>query len=100
MSDITVWRTAERVAGTVRGDPDRVITGVSAIRGAGDGDLVFASGPRYQTALETTGAGAATVSLNIRIPVGLSAIQVEDPILAMAKARDNAILEEMAAENF
>jgi len=79
---MTVGEIAELVGGTVVGDPDTVVAGVSGIREARRGDLTFLADSYYQQYLATTKASAVFVPLTLHhAPVTL--IQVAEPRLAL-----------------
>jgi len=81
----TLARIAEMVGGTVVGDPDTEITGISGIKEAGPGDITFVANPRYLPLLGETRASAAVVGPGVNGPSGLPLVVVENPDLAFAR---------------
>ena len=81
------WRVADIAGfleGEIVGDGDTVITGISGITEARDGDLSFIAQPKYAEYLSTTKASALIVSREFsesRIPL----IRVDNPYLAFAR---------------
>ncbi len=84
----TVQQIAAHTSGTLVGDANRIITGVSAPASAGPADLVFVDAERYLDDLRASRAGAALVAHEMHLPEGMTGIQVADPALAMARAID------------
>ena len=82
--EITVKEIAEFLGGTVSGDENTVIRGVSGIDEAGQGDITFISNPKYRKKIESTRASAILVAPGIKSEKTL--IIVNDPYIALAKA--------------
>ena len=80
----SVAEIAEHLAGTVMGDGDRVISGVSTPGDAGPSDLAFVESPRHLTA--ASGAGAILIGPALVVPESATAIRVAEPAVAMARA--------------
>ena len=80
-----VKEIAEIVGGKVIGDPEVVVTGVSGIKEAKEGDLTFIAINKYKPLLKSTKASAVLVSPEINNTVNAVLIQVENPSLAFAK---------------
>lgn len=74
---------AALVAGEVRGDPERVITGIAALDAAGPAELSFYTNPRYRAEAERSGAGALLIAAGEQFG-GRDLLVVEDPRLALA----------------
>lgn len=87
-SSITLQKLAELVGGDlVAGAPDTVITGLNSIVDAGPGDITFLGNTRYLSALKTTRAAAALVSVDLdgaEAPAGLALIRVANPTFAFS----------------
>ena len=80
------WRLADlasAVGGRVLGDPERTVTGVATLEGAGPDDLSFLTNPRYRQAASGTRAGAVLVGPEIELP-GHDLLQAPEPYLALA----------------
>ena len=58
---VTLEELAQLVRGEVRGVCEEMITGVAAIREAGQGEITFLVNPKYAKDLETTRASAVIV---------------------------------------
>lgn len=82
---LTVKEIAEIVEGIVIGREDTIITGVSGIKEAKEGDLTFIANNKYRPLLKSTRASAVIVPKDINNTVDASLIQVENPSLAFAK---------------
>ncbi len=81
----TLKEIAELVGGKVSGDEDVVITGVSGIKEAKEGDITFIANPRYLPLLKTTQASAIIVSSKIKRDTQKHLIITEDPYFAFTK---------------
>jgi len=88
----TLGRIAERVAGEVCGDPQRVIEGIRTLDEAGPRDLSFLTGSRYLDAARRSAAGAILVAER-RADLAGDQVVVADPARALAR-----LLEELYAE--
>jgi UDP-3-O-[3-hydroxymyristoyl] glucosamine N-acyltransferase len=75
---------AELVGGTVVGDPDTEIRGISGIKEAGPGDITFVANPRYIPLLAGTRASAAVVGPGVNSR-HLPLVVVGNPDLAFAQ---------------
>ena len=95
---ITVRELAGQLGGEVLCDSQQSITGVSSLKSAGPGDLVFVDSPRYLEDLKASRAGAAIVPEGIEPPPGMSGIRVRQPQLAMARALEILLPHEKAFE--
>ncbi len=80
----TLKELAACVGGELVGDGDIIITGVSGIREAAEGDITFLANPKYLPLLEKTRASAIVTSRDVtarRKPI----IRTENPSLAFVK---------------
>lgn len=80
----TLREIARLIDGEVVGDADVVITGISGIKEAEEGDLTFLANPRYAPLMDETRAAAIVTSREITTapkPI----IRIENPSLAFAK---------------
>lgn len=80
----TVKEIATLVGGEVVGDAEAVITGISGIKEAREGDVTFLANPRYAPYLEKTGASAVIVSPDIKAQ-GKTLIVSDNPSFAFAR---------------
>ncbi|BDV42536.1 UDP-3-O-acylglucosamine N-acyltransferase [Geotalea uraniireducens] len=80
----TVNELAAYLGGTVAGDGDKVITGVSSLDDAGADQITFLANPRYAAKVATTGAGAVVLPPGAERH-GRNAVVVANPYLAFAK---------------
>lgn len=80
----TLGEIARLIDGEVVGDQSVVITGVSGIKEAGDGDITFIANSRYAGLMEQTGASAIITSREVQ-PLKKPIIRTENPSLAFAK---------------
>jgi len=86
MASLTLKTLAELVGGSLTGDPDLVITGVSGLREAQLGQISFLANERYLPLLEQTQASAVVVPECFEAKACPAAtIRVEDPSLAFAR---------------
>ena len=60
-SSPTLAELAALVKGQVRGNPDRRVSGLATIEGAGESELSFVTNPRYKNLALTSGAGVLLV---------------------------------------
>jgi UDP-3-O-[3-hydroxymyristoyl] glucosamine N-acyltransferase len=77
----TLAEIAKIVNGEVVGDKDLVITGLSGIQEAKEGDLTFLANSKYIPFCKKTKASAIITSRDVKIP-GKSVIHADDPSLA------------------
>ena len=80
----TLGEIAEIIQGTVVGDPDVIITGVSGVKEAKVGDLAFVANTKYLGLMDTTKASGIIVSREIK-NAPKPVIQTDNPDLAFAK---------------
>jgi UDP-3-O-[3-hydroxymyristoyl] glucosamine N-acyltransferase len=80
----TLEEIARLVGGEVVGDPGIVITGVSGIKEAQDGDITFLANPKYAPLLEKTHASAIITSREIT-KAAKPIIRTDNPSLAFTK---------------
>ncbi len=71
------------VGGRIIGDPDLVITGVSGIREAKEGDITFIANPKYLPELKTTRASAIITSKEIESDI--TQLLVDHPYYVFAR---------------
>lgn len=79
----TLAEIARIVNGEVVGDSSLVITGLSGIQEAREGDLTFIAGPKYFPLAQTTKASAIITPRGMRVP-GKTIIRTDHPSLAFA----------------
>ena len=80
----TLKEIAELIDGEVVGNGSTVITGVSGIKEAHEGDITFVANPKYFPLIEKTGASAIITSRDVKTapkPI----IRTDNPSLAFAK---------------
>jgi len=75
---------AKIVDGELKGDPDIVITGISGIKEAKEGDITFLANPKYFSLMKSTKASAVITSQEIDFS-SKPIIKTENPSLAFAK---------------
>jgi UDP-3-O-[3-hydroxymyristoyl] glucosamine N-acyltransferase len=80
----TLSEIAEIVGGEVVGDKNLVITGLSGIQQAQDGDLTFITNLKYIALSKTTKASAIVTPRDIQI-LGKNLIRADNPSLAFAR---------------
>lgn len=81
----TLSEIAELIGGEVAGgDPATVITGVSGIKEAREGDITFVANPKYFPLMEKTGASAIIAPRQIK-DAPKPIIRCDNPSLAFAK---------------
>jgi UDP-3-O-[3-hydroxymyristoyl] glucosamine N-acyltransferase len=79
----TVAEIARHVGGSVSGNPQLVIRGVSTPADAGPDDLAYIESPRHLASAR--GAGAVLAPTGLDVPSPLTSITVADPAAAMAR---------------
>ncbi len=72
------------LTGTVIGDGGTLITGISGLDEAGEGDITFLGNPKYAQKVATTRASAVILPAGAD-PCGRNGIEVANPYLAFAK---------------
>lgn len=82
----TVGELAAALQGSVLGDPDRTISGVSTPEEAGAADLIFVLPGTGVETLRRSRAGSALVPAGVDPPTQMSGIRVADPRAAMEQA--------------
>jgi UDP-3-O-[3-hydroxymyristoyl] glucosamine N-acyltransferase len=80
----TLAEIAELVGGRVAGDGAVVITGISGIKEAHEGDLTFLANPKYLSLVHTTRASAVIVGPDVVIE-GKPVIVTDNPSLSFVK---------------
>ncbi len=68
---------------TVDGDAEKTVVGVATLEDAGPREISFLANPKYESALETTSAGAVIVSNDQRVPDGMVVLRAADPYAAV-----------------
>ena len=81
---MTLAEIAKAVGGRVHGDEKIVITGVSGIKEAKEGDLTFLASPKYLPLVKSSLASAIIVSKDVVIE-GKPVIQTDNPSLSFSK---------------
>lgn len=89
----TLKEIARLIDGDVLGDENAVITGISGIKEAQDGDLTFLANPRYLSLMETTKATAVIAPRQIT-NASKHLILTDNPSLAFAKIISLLIADE------
>jgi UDP-3-O-[3-hydroxymyristoyl] glucosamine N-acyltransferase len=86
MSEVkkTLKEIARIIDGEVVGDPDVIITGVSGIKEAKEGDITFLANPKYAPLLEKTHASAVITSRDVTSS-SKPLIRTNNPSLAFTK---------------
>lgn len=80
----TLKEIAELIKGEVVGNDSIVITGVSGIKEAQEGDITFVANPKYFPLIEKTHASAIITSRDVQT-AALPIIRTQNPSLAFAK---------------
>ena len=81
----TLGELAQRVGGTVEGDPGERIVRVAPLEQAGQGDLSFFANAKYRAAFEASRASAVVVEPDTAAPEGRALLRVKHAYLAFAK---------------
>lgn len=81
---LSVGEIAKLVEGKVLGDENTIITGISGIKEAQEGDITFLANPRYTSLLATTKASAVIVARDVTDSQRIL-IQTDDPYFAFSK---------------
>jgi UDP-3-O-[3-hydroxymyristoyl] glucosamine N-acyltransferase len=82
---VTLQELADLVDGSVDGDGSTVITGISGVKEAREGDITFIANQRYSGLLQETQASAVVVHKDLHNDLPMPAIRVKNPDLAFAK---------------
>ena len=81
---MTLLEIAELVNGEVVGNPDTVITGISGIKEAREGDITFVANPKYLSLIEATNASAIITPRGMANHTSKASIRTDDPSFAFA----------------
>ena len=81
----TLREIAKFIDGDISGDADIVITGVSGIKEACEGDITFVANPRYFPLIEKTRASAIIASRELLTVHKKPIVRTDNPSLAFAK---------------
>lgn len=84
----TLKELADLVDGTISGDPETRIKGVSGIQTAREGQITFLSNKKYRGALDTTDASAIVIDQAFDSDLSIPALKVENPDIAFARIAD------------
>lgn len=87
MIRITIKDIAALVGGEIIGDPATIITGLSGLKEAKNGDLAFLANAKYAPLLEKTQASAVLIAPGVG-PLNRAGIVVENPSLAFSKVAE------------
>ncbi len=82
----TAGQIAETIGAHVEGDAEVMITDFASVDRAGEGDLTFAVDAARGRALRKSSASAAIVAPGVVTPEGMTALRVDDPTDAFARA--------------
>jgi UDP-3-O-[3-hydroxymyristoyl] glucosamine N-acyltransferase len=80
----TLKEIAEFINGDLVGDPDIIITGISGIKEAKEGDIAFLANSKYDSLMYTTKASAVITSKDVT-NFSKALIKTDNPSLAFAK---------------
>jgi len=90
--EVRLKQLAELVEGEIRGDAQRMITGVAGIREAGPKEITFLANPKYASDLANSQAGAVIVARAAQEDLvqsleatGIAIVLVEDPYFAFSQ---------------
>ncbi len=86
MNKYTLSQIAKFIDGEIQGDPELIISGVNSLENAKPGDLSFIYKKKYVRLLETTQASVVLLSKEHAVKCPVSAIIVDAPYVAYAKA--------------
>jgi UDP-3-O-[3-hydroxymyristoyl] glucosamine N-acyltransferase len=81
---LSLGELAERIGGSVVGDPSRTIRDVATLDEAGPEELSFLTNPRYRSLAEVTRAGAVMVKPGTTLP-GRDLLVVAEPYVALVE---------------
>lgn len=82
----TLVEIANQIGATIHGNPDHKIYNVATLEKATERELSFFSNRRYKQALKNTRAGAVILKQEDLAACNVTALTVEDPYLAFARA--------------
>ncbi len=82
----TLAELARHIGAELQGDPSCLIHAVAALPQAGPGEVSFLTHPRYRKHLASTRASAVILDAAHRAECPVSALVVENPLLAYARA--------------
>lgn len=82
---VTLEQIHKLVGGQLEGDPATIISGVSGMREAEEGDITFLANPRYEALVNRSKASAVIISGAMQKEILKAVIRVDNPSLAFAK---------------
>jgi len=82
--NLTLAQIAKLIDGEVVGDPSIMITGISGIKEACEGDITFVANPKYLSLIKATRASAIITSKEVK-EAHKPLIRTENPSLAFSK---------------
>ncbi|MDD5449683.1 MAG: UDP-3-O-(3-hydroxymyristoyl)glucosamine N-acyltransferase [Candidatus Omnitrophica bacterium] len=83
---VTLKEITDLVGGELEGDPNVVITGVSGLKEAREGEIAFLANPKYEFLLgDNLKASAVIVSKDMKRRLSKPLIRVENPSIAFSK---------------
>ena len=83
LSKLADYLSSVGMSSAVEGDAGREVVGVATLEDAAPDEISFLSNPKYESALQTTRAGAVIVSKDQKTPDGLSVLRAPDPYAAV-----------------
>lgn len=92
----TLKEIAELVNGEIVGDSNVVITGVSGIKEANEGDITFVANPKYFPLIDKTRASAVIAAMDMVSRQKKPILRTENPSLAFVKVASSFVPSEAA----
>ena len=82
---LSLGEIAVRFGCELHGDPDRVVSGVGTLQGAGPDDITFFANSHYRAALASTGAAAVLLAAADADAAGTAALITDNPYATYAR---------------
>lgn len=85
---LTARQIAQHIHGTIVGDPETSVTGISGIHEAQEGDLTFLHNSKYVAAARDTAASIIIIGRELKVETSRTVILCDNPSLGFSKACD------------
>ena len=86
MPALTLAELQAHLGGTIRGNPDKAITGAASLESAGPNQLSFIVSPKYLLQAQASAAGILIVPENLEAPLQADCLAIANPHAAFARA--------------
>jgi UDP-3-O-[3-hydroxymyristoyl] glucosamine N-acyltransferase len=92
----TLFELSQITSGTLKGDPNAIVSGIADLKQASATDVSFLSNHKYQHLLDTTKAGLICLKDDVVPPPQLNTLVCEDPSLTFQKIAELFLEDSLA----